>query len=99
MLIKELPSTERPRERLLKYGVKSLSNEELLAILLKNGTKGNSVRDLAILVLKRVGDIQNFKNMTIHSFDNIKGLGLVKKMEVFNAYSGTEALMLLEKVI
>ena len=46
MLIKEIPVEERPRERLLKLGSSSLSNEELLAIILKNGTKGVSAKEL-----------------------------------------------------
>ena len=45
ILIKNLPLLERPRERLLKYGVNSLSNEELLSIVLKNGTKSISVKE------------------------------------------------------
>ena len=37
--IKDIPKNERPRERLLKYGVENLSNEELLSIIIKTGTK------------------------------------------------------------
>ena len=82
MLIKDIPENERPRERLIKYGVSSLSNEELLAIILKNGSKGKSAKDLAINILKEIGEIDNLKNINIHTFDNIKGLGLVKKIEL-----------------
>ena len=39
-LIKDMPINERPRERLLKQGIKALSNVELLALLLKTGNKG-----------------------------------------------------------
>ena len=41
MKFKELPDEEKPRERLALYGAKNLSNEELLMILLKSGTKKN----------------------------------------------------------
>ena len=82
MLIKDIPDKERPRERLLKYGSQSLSNEELLAIIIKNGTKGMSSKDLAIQVLQKVGTLSNFKNITSHSLDKIKGLGQVKKLEL-----------------
>ena len=82
MLIKEIPLMERPRERMLKYGVNTLSNEELLAIVLKNGTKGISSKDLGIMILKKVGDISKLKNCNLYSFDNIKGLGIVKKQEL-----------------
>lgn len=39
VMIKELPKEERPRERLLKYGANVLSNEELLALIIKSGSK------------------------------------------------------------
>ena len=51
--IKEMPLNERPRERLLNYGPNSLSNEELLSIILKTGTKDISVKNLSLLVLDR----------------------------------------------
>ena len=82
MLIKDIPKTERPRERLLKYGVNNLSNEELLAIVLKTGTNGVSAKDLAIRILNRIEDITNLKDLNIHTLDNIKGLGIVKKIEL-----------------
>ena len=44
MKIKDIPVLERPRERLIEYGPKNISNEELLAILIKTGTKKNSVK-------------------------------------------------------
>ena len=44
MLIKDISKEERPRERLLKYGVSNLSNEELLSIILRCGTNNKSVK-------------------------------------------------------
>ena len=82
MLIKEIPEVERPRERLMKYGVSNLSNEELLAILIKTGSKGKSSRDLASEVLSKVGDISKLKDINIHTFESIKGLGLVKRIDL-----------------
>ena len=46
-MIKDIIKSERPRERLLEAGEKSLSNEELLSIILKTGTKNISVKDLS----------------------------------------------------
>ena len=57
MLIKEIPLSERPRERLLKYGSNNLSNEELLAIILKTGTKGISAKELSIKVLNKINSL------------------------------------------
>jgi len=82
MLIKDIPKIERPRERVLKYGVNNLSNEDLLAIIIKTGTKGLSAKDLAVLILKKIENIENLKNINIHTFDDIKGLGFVKKIEL-----------------
>ncbi len=82
MLIKEIPEVERPRERLMKYGVSNLSNEELLAILIKTGSRGKSSRDLASEILSNIGDISKLKDINIHTFENIKGLGIVKRIDL-----------------
>ena len=52
--IKDIPITERPCERLIINGVESLSNEDLIAIIFKTGTKGNSAKDLASLLLSKI---------------------------------------------
>ena len=51
---KDIPKEEKPRERLVKYGEKYLSNEELLCILLKTGTKKYNVKVEVLSSLKRV---------------------------------------------
>lgn len=78
MYIKDIPIDERPRERLVKYGVSSLSNEELLSIILRCGTKDKSVKDLSLEVLSLVKDIHNFKNLTINRLSSINGMGISK---------------------
>ena len=47
-LIKEMNVEERPRERFKKYGVEALSNEELLSILMRTGTRDKSVKELSL---------------------------------------------------
>ena len=59
LLIKQIPSEERPRERLVKYGARNLSTEDLIAIILKTGTKDYSSRFLAGEILKKVKNIIN----------------------------------------
>ncbi|MEI3508414.1 MAG: DNA repair protein RadC [Bacilli bacterium] len=76
--IKELPINERPRERLINKGVSSLSDEELLSIVLKTGTKDMSAKVLASKLLKEIGHIQNLKHITYHELINIKGIGAAK---------------------
>ncbi len=76
--IKKIPVNDRPRERLINYGAKNLSNEELLSILLNSGTKDISVKNLASSILSRAGDIKKLSNLTYHDLLKIKGIGKVK---------------------
>ena len=82
MKILDLPKEERPRERLLLYGSESISNEELLAIILKTGTKNKSVKVLASEVLSRINSLNNLENININTFKDIRGLGIVKTIEL-----------------
>lgn len=81
-MIKDIPIFERPRERLLKYGVDKLSNEELLSIIIKTGSKNISVKDLSNLILKELKDIRELKNITYNKLTKIKGIGKVKAIEL-----------------
>ncbi len=82
IMIKDINIEERPRERLVKYGKENLSNEELLSIILKTGTKNYSVKTLANLVLKELDSINSLKDMTINKLMSIKGIGKVKAIEI-----------------
>ncbi|MBE6157361.1 MAG: JAB domain-containing protein [Firmicutes bacterium] len=79
--IKEIPKLERPRERLKEVGVSNLSDKELLAIILKTGTKNKSVNDLSLDILKEYS-IDELKDITINKLINIKGMGEVKAIEL-----------------
>mgnify|MGYP004563804213 FL=1 len=81
-MIKDIIKSERPRERLLEVGEKSLSNEELLSIILKTGTKNISVKDLSRKILNEIKDISNLKDMTYNKLIKIKGIGTVKAIEI-----------------
>ena len=76
-MIRELPKEELPRERLMKYGVGALSNEELLSIILRTGTKNKSVKDLSIELLKEY-DLKELVNSSYNSIAKVKGIGNVK---------------------
>ncbi|HQN75031.1 MAG TPA: DNA repair protein RadC [Bacillota bacterium] len=76
--LKEMPLEERPRERLVKYGAKALSNQELLAILLTTGTKGVSVVEVASHLLITLKSIHNFNEVTIKELTRITGIGTAK---------------------
>jgi len=80
MLLKDLPKEELPRERLIAYGPNSLSNEELLAIIFRTGTKGESVKDISRKVLSSVKDIRSLEELTFNKLNDIKGLGPTKSV-------------------
>ena len=71
--IKDIPISDRPRERLINYGVNNLSNEELLSIILKSGCKEYSVKELSNVVLKELNGINGLKNISINKLSSIKG--------------------------
>lgn len=76
--IKELHNADRPRERLLQLGAKSLTNVELLAILLRTGTEGKSAIELAQELLQQMGTLRNLFNASIAELSKIKGIKKAK---------------------
>lgn len=82
MNIKEMPLLERPRERLINKGPNSLSDSELLAIILKTGTKTLSAKDLATNIIKKYKTIKNLKNITYQELIKIKGIGDAKACQI-----------------
>ncbi|NLA33825.1 MAG: DNA repair protein RadC [Tenericutes bacterium] len=83
--IKEMLIEERPRERLVKFGVNALSNEELLSIILKTGTKDKNVKELAHEILSKLNNISDLENITINKLIKINGIGTVKAIEIIAA--------------
>lgn len=82
MLIKEMATDEKPRERLIKYGKEFISNEELLAIILKTGTKNESAKNIAAKILSEFKNVENLKNASVRKLTSIKGVGVVKSIEL-----------------
>ena len=81
-LINEVPSQSRPRERLELYGEKALANHELLAILLRTGTKGTNVVTLAMVMLNHFEDLYHLKTASSQELMTISGIGKVKALEL-----------------
>ena len=79
---KNLPDSDKPRERLYMYGSDNLSNEELISIILKTGTKKMSVKELSLKLLEEIGDLENFRDIGINSLMKIEGIGRVKAIEI-----------------
>ena len=85
VLIKDVPIEERPRERLIRYGAKNLSLEDLIAIILKTGTHEYSSKYLACEILKLVNDVSELKNLTLSKLIKINGVGIVKAIDFLAA--------------
>lgn len=82
MKIKDIPKAERPREKLIEKGVDALSNEELISIILKTGTKNKSVKELSSEIITKVSNISNLKDCSINYLLEVKGIGNTKACEV-----------------
>lgn len=77
--IKSIPADDRPQEKLLKYGANTLSNSELIAVILRTGTKEENVVRLAQRILKEDGKgLRNIAEGTIEKFKSYKGINDVK---------------------
>ena len=88
--MKELPISERPYEKLELYGPEKLSNAELLAIIIKTGTREETAIQLAQKILK-LNDIEDnqdnlmfLQNTSIMDLTNIKGIGKVKAIQILS---------------
>lgn len=82
MMIRDVPKEERPRERLLKDGPDALSNQELIAILLRTGTKLESVLQLSARLLQHFEGLRGLKEATIEELKEVKGIGVTKAIEI-----------------
>ena len=83
--VKEWPEDERPRERLIKYGVDNISNAELLAIIIRTGRDGRSAVDLGRELLLKFGNLEGIMQAGISEIcgkNGIKGIGRAKAAEL-----------------
>ncbi|MEP0773180.1 MAG: DNA repair protein RadC [Acidobacteriota bacterium] len=78
MRVAELPRPQRPREKLWEHGPRQLGDDELLAILLRTGTRGAPVLELAGQLLKDFGGIAGLAQLHLPELRRVKGLGLAK---------------------
>lgn len=83
----DLHATERPREKLLARGAAALSDGELIAILLRTGTAGASVLDLAQTLVRRVdGHLIRFADLTLAELCSVRGIGPDKAATLVAAF-------------
>jgi DNA repair protein RadC len=87
VLIHDLPEQERPRERLAAHGAEALGNPELIAILLRTGTKGVSALHIAEELLKRFQSLENLARASIEELRKTKGIGRDKAIALKSAFT------------
>ena len=80
-----LPQEDRPYERCIRHGVQSLSNRDLLAVILRTGAKGRNVLELAGDLLKLVPEREGFtgiRRLSLDELSKVKGIGKVKAVQL-----------------
>ena len=80
--VRDLPKSERPRERLIKFGPEALSAQELLALIIGRGIPKKSVMNIAQELLARFGNIKAISQASIEALSEIKGVGLAKAAQI-----------------
>ena len=80
--VRDLPKSERPRERLIKFGPEALSAQELLALIIGRGIPKKSVMNIAQELLARFGNIKAISQASIAGLSEIKGVGLAKAAQL-----------------
>lgn len=86
LTIQELPEHERPRERLAALGAGSLSDSELIAILLRTGTKGINAMDLGRDLILRFGSLAGLARASVTELAKVKGVGQAKAVQLAAAF-------------
>ncbi len=84
-LIKEMPHQERPRERLMEFGKEALSNHELIAIILRTGTKECSAIELARNVYYKYQGLKALNQTTVKELTQLRGIGEAKAIQLLAA--------------
>ena len=85
MNLKKLPEDEKPRERLIKYGKENISNNELIEIILKSGTKKMGIKEISYNILSSVNNINELSNIEINTLMKIEGMSKIKAIEIVAA--------------
>ncbi len=84
--VKDMPESEKPREKALKYGVGVLSNRELLALILRSGPRGSSVLEVADKLLMLAGGLAGLPRMLRKDMTKVRGISDVKALELLACF-------------
>jgi DNA repair protein RadC len=83
--VEHIPADERPREKAMRYGIENLSNRELLAILIRCGTRGRSALEVADSILMKAEGIRGLAALGMEGLESIKGISHVKALELLSS--------------
>lgn len=97
LTVKELPPDDRPREKLLLRGPQSLSDAELVAILLRTGKKGKSVLDIARELINSEGNLAMLATKTVASLQKVSGIGKDKAATLAAAFELSRRILSQQK--
>jgi DNA repair protein RadC len=86
LTIHELPDQEKPREKLLKRGIDSLTDAEVLAILLRTGVRGCNVLELAQTLVNHFGTLAQLSRCPVAELSSFKGIGPAKAVHLAAAF-------------
>ncbi len=92
--IKDLPQEERPRERLVEFGAEALKNSELIAILLRTGTKGLSAISMSEQLLAHFKTLDQLARASLKDLRCIKGIGPDKAIALKSAFTLAQRMAL-----
>lgn len=93
LMLKDVPEEDRPRERMIRRGREHLSNVELIALLLRTGSAGESVMALAQRVLSQTGGLKGLAQLSYHELTSIHGIGPAKAVQVLAGIELGQRLM------
>lgn len=80
--VRDLPVSERPRERLQEYGAEALSAQELLALILGRGVQGESIMVTVRRLLSKFGSLEGVMEASLEELNELRGIGIAKAAQL-----------------